>query len=141
MDQVKKLPARLLIGIVLGFNLQSAVALLVQPDGYARQFALTGGAGAAAVRGFGVLFLMWIVPYVVALWDPVRFRLVLYICLAMQAIGLFGEALILTTIPAGLAPARQLLIRFIVFDAFGLVALLLAAWLSRTSIGSTSPNQ
>jgi hypothetical protein len=133
MDLVKKTLARILIGIVFVFNLHSAVALLARPEDYARAFSLEGGGGPAAVRGFGVLFLMWNVPYAVGLWDPARFRLVLFICLAMQAIGLVGEALILPTIPAALVPPRDLLLRFIFFDAFGLIALLLAASLSAAS--------
>ncbi len=44
--------------------------------------------------GMGVLFLMWNVPYAVALWHPLRHRISLYEALAMQAIGLLGESLI-----------------------------------------------
>ena len=43
----------------------------------------------------GVLFLMWNVPYAVALWHPVRHRVSLYEAVAMQTIGLIGESLIL----------------------------------------------
>jgi hypothetical protein len=124
--------ARALIGIVLGVNLQSAVALLIWPAIYAGQLELAGAPGGeAAVRGFGVLFLMWNVPYAVALWNPARYSLALHICLVMQAIGLLGEIFIFTSLPPAHEMARSSLMRFIVFDAFGLAALLLAAWLAR----------
>ncbi len=117
--------ARLCIGLVLAWNLQCALAFLVAPGNYAAGFELAGVAGDAAVRGIGLLFLMWNVPYAVALWHPVRQRISLYEALAMQAIGLLGESLIFLSVPAAHAIARGSLTRFIAFDAAGL--LLLAA--------------
>ena len=69
--------------------------LSLAPATFAPGFELGGAAGAAAVRGMGVLFLMWNVPYAVALWHPVRYRMSLYEAITMQAIGLIGESLIL----------------------------------------------
>ena len=59
---------RLLIGIVLA--LERAVRAWpssVAPATCRAGFELSGAAGEAAVRGMGVLFLMWNVPYAVAL--------------------------------------------------------------------------
>jgi hypothetical protein len=83
------------------------------------------------VRGLGVLFLMWNVPYLVALWHPVRHRVSLYEALAMQAIGLAGESLICLSLSPALATARASVGRFILFDAAGLTALLVSLWLTR----------
>ena len=66
--------ARLLIGIVFLWNVQCGMVFLLWPERYAPGFELTGAPGAAAVRGLGVLFLMWNVPYAVALWNPLRYR-------------------------------------------------------------------
>ena len=77
-------PARGLIGLVFAWNVQCALAFLVAPAGFAAGFELTGAPGEAAVRGVGVLFLMWNVPYAVALSHPLRRHVSLYEALAMQ---------------------------------------------------------
>jgi hypothetical protein len=103
------------------------LAFLMAPDTYALGFELSGEAGAAAVRGIGLLFLMWNVPYAVAFWHPVRHRISLYEALAMQAIGLLGESLIFLSLPATHLAARASIARFIAFDAAGLLLLGLGA--------------
>ncbi len=117
--------ARLLIAAVVAWNLECALAFLRQPQAFAPAFELSGVPGAAAVRGVAVLFLMWNVPYLVALWHPRRHRLSLGEAIVMQAVGLLGESWILAQLPEGHAVLRASLLRFIVFDAAGL--LLLAA--------------
>lgn len=125
---------RLLVGMVFAWNIQCGLAFLFSPTGFAPGFELAGAAGEATIRGFGVLFLMWNVPYGMAIWQPVRHRLALFEALAMQTIGLAGESWIYTTLPAvEHAVARQSLERFIAFDVLGLAALALAAWLNRKS--------
>ncbi len=111
-------------------NVQCAVAFILRPGIYTPAFELSGAPGEAAVRGFGVLFLMWNLPYAVALWDPRRFRTVLLIAIAMQAVGLFGELLILLSIPSEFTSLRSSIMRFCYFDAAGLVALVAAALLT-----------
>jgi hypothetical protein len=110
---------------------QSALAFLFSPGRYAPQFELQGEPGVAAIRGFGVLFLMWNVPYAVAAWDPWRYRLALIIAIVMQAIGLAGELLISNSLPEANNLLHDSIARFILFDALGLVALLIAARLTR----------
>jgi hypothetical protein len=122
--------SRLLIGLVLFWNIQCAIVFLLWPGRYAPAFALDGLPGEAAVRGIGVLFLMWNVPYAVALWHPLRHRLSLFEATAMQAIGVVGESLIYRSLPLGYAVLRSSLSRFILFDALGLLALMLAVWLT-----------
>ncbi len=124
---------RILIGAVVLWNVQCAVAFLAAPATYAPGFALSGPVGEALVRGIGVLFLMWNVPYVVALLHPVRHRVSLYEALAMQAIGLAGESLILRSLGAGHAVVSSTLLRFILFDGAGLILLAVAAWVTRRS--------
>jgi hypothetical protein len=112
--------------VVLFFNLQAAVSLAGSPARYAAGFELQGRPGEAAVLGMAVLFVMWNVPYAVALSHPVRHRISLYEALAMQFIGLTGESLIVRGLPDAHVLARSSIHRFIAFDAFGLVCLLLA---------------
>ena len=92
-------------------------------------FELTGVPGAAAVRGTGILFVMWNVPYLVALLNPRRYHLALGMALAMQFIGLIGESLILFTLPDGHDLLSTSILRFIIFDGSGL-ALLMVAFLT-----------
>ena len=123
--------SRLLIGSVLLWNVQCALAFLIAPATYAPGFELSGPAGEAMVRGMAVLFLMWNVPYAVALWHPVRHRVSLYEAVAMQTIGLIGESLILWSLAGGHPLAAANVARFIAFDGAGLVLLLLAVWVTR----------
>ena len=126
--------SQLFVGGVFAWNVQCALAFLFWPAAFAPGFEFTGATGEAVVRSIGVLFLMWNVPYGVAMWHPGRHRVALLEALVMQAIGLVGESWIYSTLPAvEHTVVRQSLARFIVFDAIGLAALLLAAWLSRKS--------
>ncbi len=124
--------ARLLIAAVIAWNLQAAFSFLMDPDAYAPAFELGGAAGAAALRGMAVLFVMWNVPYLVACFQPRRRRLSLWEALVMQIVGVLGETFILFGLPAGHILLAGSLIRFIAFDAAGLPALGAALFLTRT---------
>lgn len=127
------LAARVCIGVVLVWNIQCALAFLLAPTPFAAGFELGGVPGDTAIRGIGILFLMWNVPYAVALWHPVRHRVSLYEALVMQALGLVGESVIFVSVPLQHALARASLVRFIAFDAAGLLLLCLAVWLTRSN--------
>ncbi len=130
---VRKWIARFLIAVVVFFNLQAAILFLIDPSTYAPGFEVSGVAGDALVRGMGILFIMWNVPYLVAVTDPLRRRVSLYEAIAMQAIGVAGESILLTTLPAGHAALRTTAWRFITFDAGGLFLLVIALILTMRS--------
>ena len=111
--------------------MSAAIPYLVHPAAYAATYELTGVPGEVAVRGFGILYLMWAVPFIPALWHPARNRVAFVIVLAMQAIGVVGESLMLAGLPADHAVLRATGLRFIAFDGAGLVILLIAYRLSR----------
>jgi len=121
--------ARLLIGLVTAWNLQAAFAFIFAPSGFFRAYELSGTAGEAAIRGFGILFLMWNVPYLFAVKDPIRYQLALTFALLMQFIGLIGETYIYFTLPADHAMLENSILRFVVFDGAGLVLLAMACWI------------
>ena len=123
--------ARILIGAVLFINAQAAIAFLLWPGRLVGSFELAGSVGEATLRGMAVLFLMWNVPYAVALWNPLRYRISLYEAVAMQSIGLIGETIIYLTLPDIHFQARAAIWRFILFDGLGLLALLAAGLLTR----------
>ena len=133
--------ARLCIGLVVLWNLQCALVFLLWPERFTAGFELVGVPGEAAMRGVGLLFVMWNIPYAVALWHPVRFRVSLYEASAMQAIGLLGETLIYFSLPSAHNLLQASLLRFILFDGVGLILLLLAVWLVRHATFSTSVHQ
>lgn len=123
--------ARLLIAIVLFWNLQAAVQFIFNPAAFAPSFQLEGLPGRAAVAGFGILFLMWQVPYGFALLHPARFRISLWSALIMQTIGVVAESILLSTIPSEYAFLQASILRFIIFDGTGVLILLCALWLVR----------
>jgi len=111
---------------VLIANMTAAIPFVIRPADYAGAFELNGAPGEVAVRGFGILFLMWAVPFIPAILHPVKHRIAFVCILAMQAIGLIGESLMLITLPAGHDMLRATGLRFIAFDGIGLVVLLIA---------------
>ncbi|HVP21341.1 MAG TPA: hypothetical protein VMS73_05715 [Anaerolineaceae bacterium] len=127
IDNRKNWAARGLIGLVFVFNVQCALLFLAVPQAYTPAFELSGPVGEGMLRGMGILFLMWNVPYAVALYNPHAHRTSLYEAIAMQAIGVLGETVLLLTFPAGHLTLQDSITRFIVFDGSGLVLLLLAS--------------
>jgi len=121
--------SRLLIGVVLFFNLQAAVSFFLSPRSFLSSFGLTGPVGEGVIAGYGVLFLMWIVPYAVAVVHPSRFRISLVEATCMQLIGVVGETIILFRLPAGYPGPSATIARFILFDGLGFLALLAASWI------------
>jgi hypothetical protein len=121
--------ARAAIGLVAFFNLECAWVFILWPQIYAPSFELAGAAGEGMLKGMGILFVMWNVPYLVAFWNPDRNRTSLFEALIMQTVGFLGECLILLTLPAGHGLLNASIQRFIYFDGAGLILLLLATWL------------
>ncbi|MFZ6030605.1 MAG: hypothetical protein ACOYYS_23095 [Chloroflexota bacterium] len=119
--------SRFLIGTVFLFNVQCAVSFWWSPQRYAPAYELAGEVGNATLRGFAVLFLMWNVPYAIAFWHPVKNRLSLWEAVIMQGIGVIGETALVSLLPAGHDVLRTSLNRFITFDGFGFILLLIAA--------------
>lgn len=122
---------RILIGLVLLINVQSALVFFLNPTKFTPAYELTGVPGHTAIRGMAVLFLMWNVPYVVALINPIKYRVSLYEAIAMQGIGVVGESIILWMLPTEYSILRGSILRFILFDGSGLIVLIVAAWVTR----------
>jgi len=121
--------ARGCIAVVFFANVQCAIAFLLAPEVFSPSYELTGVVGSATVQAMGVLFLMWNVPYVVALWHPYHHRISLWEAVSMQAIGVIGESIILASLPESRAVLRTSIERFVWFDGLGLAFLLIAVWL------------
>jgi len=128
---------RLLIAVVVAWNLECALVFWLNPGVFAPGFELTGVPGAAAVQGFAVLFVMWNIPYLVAFWHPIRHRHSVWEALVMQTVGVIGESLILFSLPAGHAILHASLLRFILFDATGVLLLIGAGLVSNKQPGGS----
>ena len=115
-----------MIFAVFFINVQCAILFIAWPGQFAPGFELSGPAGEGMIQGLGLLFLMWNVPYAVALSHPVRRRASLYEAIAMQALGFTGESLLLAGFPPGHPTLHAAVARFILFDGAGLVMLLAA---------------
>jgi len=132
---------RILIGLVTIWNLQAGIVFIFSPQIFVHAYELTDTAGEAAVRGVGVLFLMWNIPYLFAAYNPIYYSLALTFALLMQFTGLIGESYILSTIGIEHTVLRSSILRFIAFDGIGLI-LLFAAWMIiRKNIPSLLENQ
>ncbi len=124
--QLREWIARVLIGLVLGMNLACAIDFIARPNLYLSAYELSGEVGRAVIIGYGILFLMWQVPYFFALYNPRIHKISLIQAVLMQAIGLIGETLLLRTIPMQNSVLRGSILRFIWFDGGGLVLLVIA---------------
>jgi hypothetical protein len=129
--------ARILIGLVIFFNLESAFVFLLNPQDYVSGFGLQGDTGNLAIRGIGLLFVMWNIPYLVAFAHPAIHRISLLEAIAMQAIGLIGETILCLSLSPELAAVQNSLTRFIGFDGAGLISLLFAFACIRYKKGTT----
>jgi hypothetical protein len=123
--------ARILIGIVTFFNLQAAVLFLLYPAAYAPGFEFSGTVGNAMIQAMGLLFVMWNVPYVVALLHPLKYRMSLIEAVIMQGIGAAGETILLMFLPGSQPVLAGSVVRFIIFDGSGFVLLLIAFLITR----------
>jgi len=117
---------RALIAPVVFFNLQCSFAFLIHPEGYTAGFDLYEPTGTHMIQGLGLLFLMWNIPYLVALLDPIRHSTSLVEAVIMQFIGVGGESLLLLRVPQEYLNLHASVIRFILFDGGGFILLLIA---------------
>lgn len=126
--------ARIAVAIVFLLNMQCALQFVLWPAAFAGAYELSGVAGEAAVRGLGVAFLMWNATYPAVIANPRRFRALYVVVLAQQAIGLAGESATLLSLSAGHDVLAASILRFIAFDAAGLVLMAAAfVWLTASA--------
>ena len=113
---------RICFTIVFIVNIHCAISFIVDPGPYAWNFGLRGDSGHFAVRAF----LMWNATYPVFIALPNLFKVVGGIVLAQQLIGLIGESLLLPYLPHASFLFAASIMRFIEFDAFGLLIMTIA---------------
>lgn len=127
---------RLCFGVVFCWNVMCALQFVIAPEQYTAAYELSGVAGAVAVQGLGVAFLMWNATYPVYLARPRRYPVLGGVIIAQQVIGLIGEIAIALSLPAGHDVLFANIARFIAFDAAGLA--LMAASLTWLALADRS---
>lgn len=123
--------ARLAVGLVFVVNINCALAFILQPERYTAGFEVGGAPGKNIVQGFGILFLMWNVTYPPVILRPNAHKMLFWIILIQQAIGVIGETWLWLALPAGHAALAATGLRFILFDGLGLALMGLAFGLLR----------
>ena len=118
--------ARIAFAAVFAINVQCALLFVFSPGDFAAAYELQGAAGDAAIRGLGIAFLMWNATYPAFIASPRRFRVLGWVILAQQAIGLVGECLLLANLPTGHEQLASSVLRFIAFDGGGLLLMAVA---------------
>lgn len=122
--------ARVPVLIVFFLNIQCAIVFVILPELYANSFEIGGQIGKWVIQTMGILFLMWNVPYFIALINPVKNLTSLKEAVIMQFIGGFGETLLYLSINRSHDVIRKSIERFMLFDWSGLILLVIALFLA-----------
>jgi len=135
--------ARALVLAVFVINIMCALSFILFPELSVDAYQLAGAGlpGAVAIQGIGITFLMWNATYPLVIVNPSKFWVLFIIVIAQQIIGLVGELILYFSLPAGYAMLSASIMRFVVFDAIGLVLLLLALVLSRVRFVEKASHQ
>lgn len=128
--------ARVLVALVFAINVQCALQFILWPGAYTGAYQVEGASAEVMVRTVGICFLMWNATYPPIIARPDRYRVLFGVVIAQQTIGLVGESLLLATLQPGLEILASSIMRFVIFDAAGLVLLAIAFALSKPRVNS-----
>ncbi|MBQ9069302.1 MAG: hypothetical protein IJ131_09665 [Eggerthellaceae bacterium] len=118
--------SRALVVLVFASNMYCAISFVVNPASFVDAYQLSGEGARAAIAGIGIAFAMWNVTYIPLIVFPYKYRAVFGIVIAQQLVGLAGEIWIYQGLGLSQAILASSIMRFIVFDAVGLVLLIIA---------------
>lgn len=122
----------ILYGAVFVSNMICIVSFVVSPQDFVRSYQVAGSAGAeAAIRGVGIAFAMWNTTYPFFIINPRRNRTLGIVIIVQQIVGLFGELCIISGLDETTQILSNSLMRFVYFDAGGLVLLLVGYFILR----------
>ena len=125
--------ARILILFVFTCNMECVYSFMVHPENAISAYQLAGLGAEPVARSIGISFLLWNCTYPLPIYKPDRFRTVFGIVVFQQAIALILEIWLLFTLTPAQHILAQAIIKFIRFDAPGIVFLSLAYFLTRPS--------
>ena len=116
--------ARLTMSIVFTWNVLCAFGFIFTPERFIGAYELTGTPGTIALQGLGIAFLMWNATYPPAILNPTKHLMLFRVILVQQLIGLIGESFLLLSLDNSYHILAGSIVRFIVFDAAGLIIML-----------------
>lgn len=117
---------RILYGAVFISNMICIVAFIIRPEDFVYSYQVYGSAGAeAAIRGIGIAFAMWNTTYPFFIIKPQKNRTLGLVIIAQQIVGLVGELCLISGLDDSLEILSRSLMRFVYFDAGGLVLLII----------------
>lgn len=123
---ILRIIARILYLAVFVSNMICIVAFIANPAGYIYSYQVNGAAGAeAAIEGIGVAFAMWNVTYPFFILNRKDNRALGLAIIVQQVVGLIGELYIKAGLGPECAELADSIVRFIWFDAGGLVLLII----------------
>lgn len=133
---------RILYGAVFISNMICIVAFIIRPEDFVYSYQVYGSAGAeAAIRGIGIAFAMWNTTYPFFIVRPYRNRTLGLVIIAQQAVGLVGELWLISGLDETTELLSRSLMRFVYFDAGGLVLLIIGYVLLHKTTHIQSNNQ
>ena len=116
--------ARLTYTAVFISNLICIIAFIFNPADYTYSYGVSGCIGScAAIQGLGVAFAMWNTTYPFFIIRPDKNKTLGLVIILQQLVGLIGELYIRSTLSADAAVLSSSILRFVYFDAGGLVLL------------------
>jgi hypothetical protein len=122
-----RLFASILVGSVFVINIQAGFDFFINPQKFTKAFELAGTPGEISVAGVGLLFIMWNVPYVFAIVNPIKYSISLLQAIIMQLLGVAGETILYLRIPnQSHQLMKESILRFIIFDFAGFILLIMA---------------
>jgi hypothetical protein len=132
--------ARIFVSGVFIANLSAAIPFVLYPERFVHSFELNGIPGEVSVRGMGILFLMWNATYPPVIIHPNRYRVLFGVMLLQQVIGLIGESMMWAALPSNHTALGLTGFRFMRFDFYGLIVLLLAFFISQSISSAWRPS-
>jgi hypothetical protein len=108
-----------------------AISFIIDPSQGTMGYELSGVGAIAAIRGMGVIMLMWNVSYIPLIYRPSRFRCLFVVVIIQQLIAVVGDIYVVLFDAPSASILRSSVMQFLAFDIAGIIALTIAYFLSR----------
>jgi hypothetical protein len=128
---IPNLAARLCIVCVFAWNMSCAISFIIDPSQGTVGYELSGVGAIAAIRGMGVIMLMWNISYIPLIYKPSRFRCMFVVVIIQQLIAVAGDMYVVLFDASSASMLYDSVTRFLMFDIAGIVLLIIAYFLSR----------
>jgi hypothetical protein len=108
-----------------------AISFIIDPSQGTVGYELSGVGAIAAIRGMGVIMLMWNISYIPLIYRPSRFRCMFVVVIIQQLIAVAGDMYVVLFDASSASMLYDSVTRFLMFDIAGIVLLIISYFLSR----------